>query len=599
MRLDKQSVLGFGLLALVLTAGCRGDEEALRPVFRLSGHADPAGWTQWGRTATHGGQVSVRGAEPAHILGSVTFDPFVAEEAKENKGSILIHYQAPLVDEDDLFMEIKSGSYRACDPPGSGHPAPCGSNGWSRQVWSEARFAWEGGALVEKWRFESDWTPVPDDEGGLGGWEPVFHAAVTGDYVVVPGLGGSVFIVRRVDGVAITRVTPFTAADGSIDPSIHVAGPLTVGPDGSVYYDVVALERFHPWSSDVRGAWLVKIAPDGAHKAVRFADLVPPFPVESCTSRFSLTQLPWPPSPDARPARIPCGSPRPGVNVAPAVAPDGTVYTMSRAHFVSRLSHLVAVTADLEPLWSASLGGHLDDACGSPAMPPNGAPGGCREGTHPGVDPTTNEPPSGAVVDLSTASPVVAPDNTILYGAYTRYNHGRGHLFQFSAGGTFLAAYDFGWDITPAIHRHDGTYSVVIKDNHYDVGSYCTDVDYCPPSGEGPFRIVQLDAHLQPEWSYTNTNTETCSLGADGEKTCVNDHPNGFEWCINAPAVDANGTVYANGEDGVLYAIPQGGGKPATHFLQRAIGSAYTPLSLDAKGRIYAENFGALYVVGE
>jgi outer membrane protein assembly factor BamB len=79
----------------------------------------------------------------------------------------------------------------------------------------------------------------------------------------------------------------------------------------------------------------------------------------------------------------------------------------------------------------------------------------------------------------------------------------------------------------------------------------------------------------------------------------VSDHPHGFEWCINAPAIDAQGTVYANGEDGVLYAIPQGGGKAQAIFLRQSIGAAYTPLSIDARGRVYAENFGSLYVVGE
>jgi hypothetical protein len=34
---------------------------------------------------------------------------------------------------------------------------------------------------------------------------------------------------------------------------------------------------------------------------------------------------------------------------------------------------------------------------------------------------------------------------------------------------------------------------------------------------------------------------------------CVSDHPYGFEWCVNAPVVDANGIVYANSEDRKIY----------------------------------------------
>lgn len=583
------------ILTAPLAAGCGGDE-TLRPVFHLTAPADPDGWYQWGRTADHGGQVAAVAQRPARILASIEFDPFIPAEKEEAGDDVLIHYQSPLVSGDDVFMEIKSGAYRACDPPGSGEPAPCGPGGWDKQIWSEARFAWEGGSLVKKWQFESDWKPVPDAGGGLAGWEPVFHAALAGDYLVIPGAGGSVFVVRRSDGGLVTRVSPF---GDQLDPFTFVAGPLTVGPDGSVYYDTVSLDPTNPWGADVRGASLVRIAPDGTPSTVSFDMLVPDAPQSGCRGRFSNADLPWPPAPDAKPVEVPCGRQRPGVNVAPAVSPDGTVYTVSRSHIASRYAYLVAVKPDLTPLWAASLRDRLADGCGTPTLPPNGEPGGCREGAPTGVDPGTNELPAGQVSDLSTASPVVAPDGTILYGAYTRYNYSRGHLLQFSAEGSFLAAYDFGWDVTPAIYGHDGTYSIVIKDNHYDVGSYCGDATLCPPAPEGPFRITQLDAHLQPDWWYTSDNTLSCTLDEHGEKVCQSDHPGGFEWCINAPAIDGNGTVYANGEDGVLYAIPQGGGKPETIFLAQSIGAAYTPLSIDHAGRIYAENFGSLFVVGE
>ena len=96
----------------------------------------------------------------------------------------------------------------------------------------------------------------------------------------------------------------------------------------------------------------------------------------------------------------------------------------------------------------------------------HGTPGGCRAGTALGDDPATNRLPSGSVLDLSTSSPVVLPDGGILYGAYTSHNFSRGHLFRFDADGAFTGAYDFGWDVTPAGFAHDGTYSILIKDNH-------------------------------------------------------------------------------------------------------------------------------------
>jgi outer membrane protein assembly factor BamB len=73
----------------------------------------------------------------------------------------------------------------------------------------------------------------------------------------------------------------------------------------------------------------------------------------------------------------------------------------------------------------------------------------------------------------------------------------------------------------------------------------------------------------------------------------------GFEWCINAPVVDANGVVYANSEDGNLYAINQGGTLKANIFLNQALGAAYTPLAIGPDGTIYTENKGILSAVGK
>ena len=85
---------------------------------------------------------------------------------------------------------------------------------------------------------------------------------------------------------------------------------------------------------------------------------------------------------------------------------------------------------------------------------------------------------------------------------------------------------------------------------------------------------------------------------------CVSDHPEGFEWCVNTPVVDGNGVVYANSEDGRLYAIGQGHEgvftAPAQSlFLNLAIGAAYTPLSLQPNGRILTQNNGHLFVIGK
>jgi outer membrane protein assembly factor BamB len=256
--------------------------------------------------------------------------------------------------------------------------------------------------------------------------------------------------------------------------------------------------------------------------------------------------------------------------------------------------------------------GRLNDGCNdgtnssTSLLPLNGTPGGCRVGAHPGVDPGTNEPPPGRVLDDGSSTPTVTPDGSILFGAYTRYNFAQGHLMKFSSSGDFLGAYRFGWDITPGIYPHGGTYSIVMKENHYGgVGSYCNVDSVCPPDRTATYPndpesyfVTQLKKNLQVEWMFKNTNTLSCTRQPDGSITCVDDHPNSHEWCINALAIDSNGVVYGNSEDGWLYSINQGGTLRQRIFQQSTLGAAYTPASLGSDGKIYSQNSGHLIVVG-
>jgi outer membrane protein assembly factor BamB len=310
-----------------------------------------------------------------------------------------------------------------------------------------------------------------------------------------------------------------------------------------------------------------------------------------------------------------CGQQRPAINAAPAVATDGTIYLVTRAHRSARTAFVVALNPDLSAKWATSLTGHLGDGCGvtvpadvdgTGALPDGGVHlSHCRIGATLGVDPSTNLPPAGMADDSSSSSPVVLPDGSVLYGALTLYNESRGHLMKFSATGAYQAAYDFGWDETPAVFAHDGTYSILGKDNHYF--TYNEDQD-------GPYFMTRLGPDLSPEWKLQSTNTENCARGDDGgtvcsTETCVPDgdggtictpdHPNGFEWCVNAPAIDPSGTAFVNSEDGRLYAINPDGGEREHLFLLESLGAAYTPIALDAQGRIYTLNGGVMTVVGQ
>ncbi len=547
-------------------------------------------WAQWGANPQHAGMVSVAGQNLTTQLANIVYDPFVTEEQADSGGELLVHYQATLVDGNDVYMMNKTGSYS-------------GPNSWSSQVWWEARFTWENGNLVQIWNFATDWKPEPNSSD-LEGWEPVFHAVDANGFIYVPGAGGTIWKVNKTTGTA-SQINPFsgtsiTAAD------TYVAGPLTADSQGNIYYNAIELNPTGgDWANnDVQGSWLVKVNSSDAANTVSYATLVPNAPAataQTCPGTFANlndggASLPWPPAgyvgtSTPAPTQL-CGSQRPGINLAPAVGPDGTIYTASLSHFDAMSAYLVAVNSNLTPKWAASLQNRLSDGCGdliAMASPGNTATANtCRNGATMGVDPTTNAMGSGQVIDQASSSPTVLPDGTIVFGAFTSYNAERGHLFRFGANGNYLGAYDFGWDTTPAVYTHNGTFSIVLKDNHYDAPMYCFyNNPICSTLPAGPYYITQLDPNLNVEWQYQNTTDDA-------------GHFNGYEWCINMPGVDANGNIYVNSEDGNIYELTQVNHvTPAGKlFLNKAIGAAYTPLSIGPDGKLYTQNDGHLFVVG-
>jgi outer membrane protein assembly factor BamB len=578
-------------------------------------------WLQWGQNAQHQGLVATEGQPAVSILADVVYDPFTKAEEDAEGGTLLVHYQVPLVQGNDVFMEFKTGAW-------SDH------NHWNTQIWNEKRLSWEGAKLVEKWNFQSDWKPPPRRLATETIWEPVFHAVVFGDFVYVPNSGGTITKLNKKTGANLGRINPFA----TVDPTVFVAGPLSADASGNIYYNVIQYDRAEAAPPSPRAAfvdsWLVKVTSADAVTKVRYTDLMAPAnPPTTCVRAFSAdgADLPWPPSPSAMPSSGPCGPQRVGLNIVPAIAPDGTIYTGSRANLNSRYSYLVAVNSNLTLKWAASLRDRgINDGCGvliPKATQANKVQKGkCSWDAPTGVDPDTNHDPAGRIIDSGTASPTVLPDGSILLGAYTRYNIARGHLYKFSSSGEYQAFFDFGWDDTLGIVPHENTFSIVMKDNHYDeeAGFYCNPDPTCPTPNNnscivcdstgipaGPFYITQVgkdpgpDRKLVPEWSFKGTETRTCQRNAAGVVTCIDDgtHPNGFEWCINAPAIDSEGNVYVESEDGNLYVLDQ------THrgvfttpkyklFLNLAIGAAYTPLSIDSVGRLYAQNNGHLFVIG-
>ena len=583
-------------------------------------------WPQWALNARHTSAVGNTGQNLNQNIVNIVYDPLVPQEMAESEpiygeAVLLAHYQAPLVDGNNVYMMFKGGQYNI--------------HNYSSQSWGETKYTWNGShtALNIAWQFSSDWN-APGNL--IDDWEPVFHPALANGSLYVPGKGGSVFRVNKTTGVG-TRINPFPGDNGGTKANVDLVSPLTVDGSGNIYYTVIQftndVDIFH---DDIVGAWLVRIAPSNAITTVDWTVVTAGAPVTGqCANAFSEASLPWPPSTTSVAPTVPCSTQRPAFNAAPAVASNGKIYLISRAHLLSREGFLVALNSNLTQQWMASLRNRFKDGCGVPVslggtLPPNGELGGCRDGANYGVDPATNAMGGGRVLDDGSSSPVIAPDGSIYYGAYTRYNYAQGHMMRFGADGSYLGGYNFGWDITPGIWSHGGTYSVATKDNHYGgVGSYCNTESVCPSDESGraypeAYFITQLSPTLRAdaladrgdklmtvEWSYQNTNQDSCSRDANGNVTCTTTNPNSFEWCVNAFVIDGAGNYYANSEDGWLFKIQQGGivttapGCGTTTFncggkifQQLALGAAYTPTSIDSAGRIYSQNAGHLFVAG-
>jgi hypothetical protein len=66
----------------------------------------------WGQNPQHSGFIPAFGQSRAQKLADMVYDPFVAQEQGENGGELLAHYQAPLTNRQDVFMEFISGTIR-------------------------------------------------------------------------------------------------------------------------------------------------------------------------------------------------------------------------------------------------------------------------------------------------------------------------------------------------------------------------------------------------------------------------------------------------------------------------------------------------------
>src|SRR5438270_4610456 len=178
-------------------------------VAQVLAPSKPPDWAQWGLNAQHtlfdGGVV---GQPLNRNIVNLVYDFNIdAEKADPNAADGLdVHYQVPLVDGNDVFIESKDGTYS--------------NSTYSTQKWHQNKYTWQGGTLVKQWTFNTDWFAAGSSSLF---WEPVYHAALANGFLYVPVQGGTIFKINKSTGAVVKRINPFGT---TINPNTFTASTL-------------------------------------------------------------------------------------------------------------------------------------------------------------------------------------------------------------------------------------------------------------------------------------------------------------------------------------------------------------------------------------
>ncbi|HZU24736.1 MAG TPA: Ig-like domain-containing protein, partial [Bryobacteraceae bacterium] len=212
----------------------------------------------------------------------------------------------------------------------------------------------------------------------------------------------------------------------------------------------------------------------------------------------------------------------------------------------------------------------------------------------------------GGILDDSTASPMVAPDNDVYFGIFSNPDNGsRGFMLRFSSDLSVQKTPGaFGWDFTAAVvpasmvtaYTGNSPYLIFSKYNNY-----ANDAD-----GNGVDRIALLDPNstqIDPHPTANNLMEmrelmTVIGVTPDSENPGV---PNAVrEWCINSPAVNpATHSIFTPSEDGHVYRWNLDTNSLSEMIqIGSGVGEPYVPTVIGPDGTIYALNGGNLYALG-
>jgi hypothetical protein len=402
------------------------------------------------------------------------------------------------------------------------------------------------------------WSAVTDYILPFSSWTPSFPAVLTPNgRVYFGGPGGTLYYRDHVDSplgeihqvAFFGPLSTYFANKSAYDSSVFIDTPLTSDSKGDIFFGF-RVQQFSPLSTGFQSGY-ARIDPDGNGTFVGVTDAT--------------------------------GDPlifRDSHNAAPVLSNDeSTIYVVAKTFFYS-YSYLIALDSTTLATKHEVL-------------------------LH---DPRDNNANTSGPLDISSASPVVAPDGTVFFGIFGSPDNGsRGFTLHFSADlSTEFTPGAFGWDdtvsIVPAsmVPSYTGTSSYLIFTKYNNYAGF--------DDGDGVNRIAILDPNatmVDPHPSSDGLQVMNVVMSIVGPTPDLDNRfffPNAVkEWCINTAAVDPfTDSVLANSEDGNLYRWDL-----RTNTLSESINlapplaEAYTPTAIGPDGTVYAVNNAILFAVGK
>lgn len=414
--------------------------------------------------------------------------------------------------------------------------------------------AFDGSSGAAKYTVTTDYV-LPSSS-----WIPVYNPCLTtgsfGTRLYYAGRGGTIYHIDNPDLVAhgapvqevfYTSLVDYQANAAAYNSTIFINTPITADSNGNVFFGFrVQGTAPAPLSSTQSG--FARIDPSGSGTYV-FAG--------TAANDASIT--------------------RDSHNSAPALSNDETTLYVVAKSSTPENGYLVGLdSTTLAPKYRVFL-----------RDPRNGNPAG--------------------ILDLSTASPTVGPDNDVYIGVMGSTGNGsRGFLLHFNSDLTIQKTPGgFGWDYSPALvpasmvpsYQGTSSYLIFAKYNNYAFAD-----------GDGVNRIALLDPNstqLDPHSSSLGLVEMREVLTMIGPTPDQDNYSATFpyavrEWCINTAAVDpATNSVFAPNENGSVHRW----NLATNSFSQVAnigpgIGQPYVPTVIGPDGTVYTMNGGTLFALG-